>query len=99
MPLKKTCCEPVPEGFSHSKSLPRMNRAIGQLEGAKKMIAADRYCLDILTQLRAARASIRALEAEIFKRHLEGCVANSLSRPKDAVEKIAEIKRFLDFVN
>ena len=99
MSLKKPekCCKSM-ESLSHKASLPRMNRAIGQLEGAKKMIITERYCLDILTQLRAVRTAVKAVEAEIFKRHLEGCVANSLKRPKDAAEKIEEIKKFLDFM-
>ena len=62
------------------------------------MIAEERYCLDILTQLRAARTAIRAVEAEIYKRHLESCVANSLMNPKESAEKITEIKKFMDFM-
>jgi len=101
MPLKKPnqhCDYCGLEHTSHEASLPRMNRAIGQLEGAKKMIVEERYCLDILTQLRAVRTAIKVMEAEIFKRHLESCVTNSLMKPKEAVEKIAEIKKFMDFM-
>jgi len=83
---------------SHEDSLPRLNRAIGQVEGAKKMIAAGRYCPEILTQLRAARTAIKAAEAEIFRRHLESCVAGSFGKPRDAADKIAEIKSLLDFM-
>ena len=32
----------------HSKEISRINRAIGQLEGIKRMISDDRYCIDIL---------------------------------------------------
>jgi DNA-binding FrmR family transcriptional regulator len=95
MPLKK-CCDENP---SHLASIPRLNRAAGQLEGAKKMIGSNRYCPDILIQLRAARTAIKAAETEIFKRHLESCVANSFGDPKESAIKIAEIKKLLDFMN
>lgn len=98
MPLKKICCE---RGIhpEHGASVPRLNRAVGQLEGVKKMIADGRYCPDILIQLRAARTAIRSVETEIFQRHLSGCVANSFGRPRESAAKIAEIKKLIDFMN
>ena len=99
MSLRKPqkCCarHTVP---AHGGSLPRMNRAIGQLEGAKKMISDGRCCVEILTQLRAVRTAIRATETEIFKRHLESCVVNSFQNPADAEKKIEETKKMLDFM-
>jgi DNA-binding FrmR family transcriptional regulator len=78
--------------------MPRMNRAIGQLEGAKKMIESGRCCIEILTQLRAARTAVKAIETEIFKRHLENCVVNSFRNPKNSTKKITEVKQLLDFM-
>lgn len=95
MSLKKCCDNGNP---SHSGSIPRLNRAIGQLEGARRMIETKRYCPEILTQLRAARTAVRAVETEIFRRHLEECVANSFGRPEESAKKIQEIKKLLDFM-
>ena len=95
MSLKK-CCNTNP---SHKTSMPRLNRAIGQLEGIKRMIEGNRYCLEILTQLRAACTAIKMAEKEIFKRHLESCVADSFGNTKESAKKIAEIKEMLDFIN
>lgn len=101
MPLKKldqNCCH-TGEYPSHEASLPRLNRATGQLEGIKKMITSGRYCPEILIQLRAVRTAIKAVEIDIFKRHLEGCVANSFNKdPKVTSEKLDEIKKLLDFM-
>jgi len=99
MPLKRShkCCNHE-EVVSHEASLHRLSRAIGQLEGVKKMVSDGRYCVDILTQLRAARTAIKGAETEIFKRHLEHCVANSLTKPKEAARKIKEVKKLLDFM-
>ena len=93
---KKTCCMNW-EHSDHRATTPRLNRAIGQLEGVKRMIESGRYCPDILTQLRAARTAIKSAETEIFIRHLEKCVINSFGEKAD--EQIAEIKKIIDFMN
>jgi len=84
---------------NHTLTLPRLNRAIGQLEGVRRMIEAGRHCPEILTQLRAARTAIKNAETEIFKRHLEGCVASSFGNSKETHKKIAEVKKIIDFMN
>jgi len=83
---------------NHAATLPRLNRAIGQLEGVRRMIEAGRYCPEILTQLRAARTAVKNAETEIFKRHLESCVASSFGNPKETDKKISEVKKIIDFM-
>jgi DNA-binding FrmR family transcriptional regulator len=46
---------------SHRDQLARLNRARGQLDAVTRMIDEGRYCIDILTQLRAARSALRAV--------------------------------------
>jgi len=94
MSLKKQCdCEEFP---SHQKELGRLNRAIGQLEGVKKMIENRRYCPEILMLLKGVKSAIKAVESNILKRHLDSCVARSFADPKERDKKIAEIKEILD---
>jgi DNA-binding FrmR family transcriptional regulator len=78
----------------HDAELSKLNRIAGQIEGVKKMIAERRYCPDILTQLRATRAAIRTVEANILESHLNSCVADSIAggNAQDAEKKIAELK-------
>lgn len=80
----------------HSKELPRLNRITGQFEGVKKMIEAGRYTPDILTQLRAVRAAILALEANLLETHLRACVLDAFQSTSAATkaEQISEIKEF-----
>lgn len=90
----KNCCSLNP---SHEKEIPRLNRALGQLEGVKKMIEGQRYCPDILIQLKAVRSAIKSIESNILKTHLESCVADSFSVDhQECAKKIAEIKDLLD---
>jgi CsoR family transcriptional regulator, copper-sensing transcriptional repressor len=84
------CAKAFPD---HSDQLKRLNRVSGQLEGVRKMIADKRYCPDILTQLRAVRAAVKSVEANILEVYLGSCVADAL-QSGDATarkSKIAEV--------
>ncbi len=80
----------------HNGQIPRLNRIIGQLEGIKKMIEANRYCPDILTQLRAVRSAVRSVEGNILQSHLRHCVAQSFANPEERDRKINELKTLFD---
>lgn len=80
----------------HEKELTRLNRISGQVEGVKRMILEGRYCPDILTQLRAIRSAVRAVESNILKAHLQHCVAESFASEADRQKKIDELKTIFD---
>lgn len=81
----------------HSVHLPRLRRVAGQIQGIERMIQEGRYCPDILTQLKAAASAIAALEAEIFKSHLNGCVRQAFDGKSQSLaeEKIQEIIKLI----
>ena len=62
---------------SHLEQIPRLNRAIGQLEGVKRMIDGGEYCVDIMTQLRAARSAIKTIELSVLNTHMRSCLAKT----------------------
>jgi len=82
------CCSKTP---NHSKETSNLNRAIGQLEGIKKMIGDNRYCIDILTQCKAVKSAIKSIERNILERHLSSCVVKAFEDDKDKEIKIKEI--------
>jgi len=90
------CCESP----YHGNELGRLNRVIGQLEGTKRMIEERRYCPEILTLLRGARAAIKSVEGNILETYLGSCVTNAFAAgqakdKKREIEKLKEIfKRF-----
>ena len=53
----------------HRSQITRLNRIVGQLEGIKKMIDRQQYCVDIVTQLKAVQAATRAVEINILESH------------------------------
>jgi len=56
----------------------RLNRIEGQVRGIGKMIAEERYCIDVLTQVSAVQAALDALALELLEDHLHGCVLGAV---------------------
>lgn len=75
----------------------RLNRIEGQVRGIARMIGDDRYCIDIVTQISAARAALRRVEEEILRDHVGHCVEHAIASG-DAEEqrrKVAELMQVL----
>lgn len=56
----------------------RINRIEGQVRGIGRMIAEDRYCLDVLTQVSAVQSALDALALQLLEHHLHHCVAHAV---------------------
>ncbi|EJL37911.1 hypothetical protein PMI01_00449 [Caulobacter sp. AP07] len=71
----------------------RLNRIEGQVRGLAKMIADDRYCIDVVTQISAVQAALRKVEEEVLADHVAHCVEHAISSgdPDAQREKIAEL--------
>ena len=70
-----------------------MNRIKGQIEGVERMIIDNRYCPEIVIQIKAIRAALKSLEANIVEGHMRHCVKDAI-KSRDPVivqEKIEEI--------
>ena len=66
-----------------------MNNIIGQLNGAKKMLAdKDRDCFALVIQLKAARSAISSLMEKLVGEEFDYCLLNSKKYGKDKIEKI-----------
>jgi DNA-binding FrmR family transcriptional regulator len=78
--------------------LARLSRIEGQVRGVARMVEDDRYCIDVLTQIRAVRAAIDKVEQEILHDHLQHCVAHAFhaGNAKDRQTKIDELMEVLD---
>lgn len=83
---------------SHAASKKRINRVKGQLDAVSRMIDERRYCPEIIYQIRAATNAMKALEQEVLRGHLKGCVKTAFqSRDSFEIEeKIAEIMKLMN---
>jgi DNA-binding FrmR family transcriptional regulator len=84
--------------MDHSAQIPRLNRIEGQIRGISKMIQEDRYCVDILTQIRSASNALAKVQENIFKGHLESCVRDSLTGD-DAVDRESKVDEILEILS
>ena len=75
----------------------RINRAVGQLNGIKAMVEADRYCGDVLTQLAAVVSAVKAISREVMQDHLETCVVERIQSGDTEVvgEVMGLFKKFM----
>jgi CsoR family transcriptional regulator, copper-sensing transcriptional repressor len=73
--------------------LKRLSRIEGQVRGLVRMIESDRYCIDVVTQIAAARAALRRAEEEILRDHVAHCVEHAIAsgNKADQRRKIAEL--------
>ena len=54
--------------------LNRLATIEGHLKGIRKMVEADQYCVDVLTQLSAIIAAARTAGLLVLEDHIRGCV-------------------------
>jgi DNA-binding FrmR family transcriptional regulator len=57
----------------------RLKRIEGQVRGLLRMVEEDRYCIDIITQVSAARAALKRVEEEVLRDHVAHCVEHAIS--------------------
>jgi len=67
----------MPHGDT-SKPLSALKRVEGQVRGIAKMVEDDRYCIDIVTQIAAARAALARVEADLLRGHIGHCVQKAM---------------------
>ena len=73
------------------KALKNLNRVEGQIRGIAKMVEEDRYCIDVVTQIEAARAALARIESDLLRQHLGHCVHRAMnSKNIGEQEKVIE---------
>ena len=84
--------------ITRKSCLNRLARIAGQVRGVRNMIEEGRYCIDILTQINAARAALDRVEQEVLREHLQSCVADAFHSGslRDRRQKIDELIKVLD---
>lgn len=80
-------------GYHTSKSdlQKRLNRIEGQVRGINKMVQSDTYCIEILTQLSAARAALDKVALELVRDHAKHCLVNPEVQTKGVGDKADEL--------
>jgi DNA-binding FrmR family transcriptional regulator len=73
--------------------LKRLKFIEGHLEGVRRMIEKDEYCVDVLKQTHAVRKAIEKVEAIILEGHLHTCVVDGMrdGRQDQVVGELMEL--------
>jgi len=76
---------PAP-GYTKDKHrlLQRLRRIEGQVRGIERMVADDRYCIDVLTQVNAIKAALDRVALLLLHDHVDHCVADAVRDGKGA---------------
>jgi DNA-binding FrmR family transcriptional regulator len=78
-------------GYSASKDAlrKRLRRIEGQVRGIDGMVADDRYCIDVLTQIGAVQAALDKVALGLLDDHARHCVLGA--EPALAEERTEEL--------
>ncbi len=63
--------------------LKRLNFIDGHLAGIRRMVEADKYCVDVLKQTYAVRRAIEKMESIMLSGHLHTCVVEGIREGRD----------------
>jgi DNA-binding FrmR family transcriptional regulator len=82
-------------GYVNDKEalITRLHRIEGQVRGIEKMVADERYCIDILTQIGAVSTALETVAQKLLEEHANHCVAGALASGsrEEAEEKTREL--------
>ena len=75
------------------EALKRLAYVAGHLEGIRRMVESDTYCVDVMKQTYAVRRAIEKLEALLLEGHLRSCVVEDIKegREESAVNELIDL--------
>jgi len=56
----------------------RLKVAAGHLEGVRRMVEQDAYCVDLMKQLSAVQGTLRRVQQLFLRNHLSSCVSEAI---------------------
>jgi DNA-binding FrmR family transcriptional regulator len=75
----------------------RLRRIEGQVRGVERMVAEQRYCIDVVTQVTAIQAALDKVALELLADHAAHCVVDAPAGQQDerAEELMGAVRRLL----
>ena len=73
----------------------RLRRVEGQVSAVGRMIDDDKYCVDVLMQVRAAMAALGKVGHIVLENHMDTCVSAAF-RAEDEEDRKAKIRELMD---
>ncbi len=71
--------------------LTRLRKIEGQVRGLQRLIEADTYCIDVLTQVSATTRALESFALSLLEEHLSHCVTDAVhAGGEQAAAKVKE---------
>lgn len=70
----------------------RLLRIEGQARGLQRMVGDERYCIDIMTQVKSMKAALDRVALLLLDDHVKHCVADAV-RSGHGDEKLRELSQ------
>jgi DNA-binding FrmR family transcriptional regulator len=83
----------VLRGEPKKRTTARLKRIEGQVGGILRMVEDDRYCVDVLLQIAAARAALDRVGKLVLENHIATCVSDAFEsgKPAERRQKMDEL--------
>jgi DNA-binding FrmR family transcriptional regulator len=80
-------------GYTATKDqlMDRLARIEGQVRGVARMVEEDRYCIDVVTQINAARAALDKVALGLLDGHVRHCLLAGHGGPTEPDEQAEEL--------
>lgn len=76
---------------SRDQLIGRLAKIEGQIRGVSRMVEKDRYCIDVVTQINAARAALDKVALGLLDGHVRHCLVGGHGGPDDPAEQAEEL--------
>ena len=85
----------------HKSQLTRLARIEGQIKGITRMIDERRYCIDIVSQIKAVQSALKQVQMGVLEKHIHHCVADAAgsgdaAQLNEKIEEIVQVVAKLD---
>ena len=81
---------------SHKSHLPDVGRIDAQLKKLAQMIEDERYCVDIIAELKGIRRGLKDLQNSVLQDHIDHCLERAAGDPSEKSRVTAEVMKLLE---
>ena len=76
----------------------RLKRIAGQVAGVQRMLAEDRYCVDVLLQIAATQGALAEVGRVVLANHVRTCLVEAL-RSGNATDRLAKVEELMEVLS
>ncbi|NOX97176.1 MAG: metal-sensitive transcriptional regulator [Nitrospirae bacterium] len=73
-------------------ALGRLKKIAGRIGGIGRMVDKEKYCIDIVNQITAAKRALDRMALIIMKKHIETCVSEAIreDNSRDGIDELLD---------